>query len=189
MLNESNSKSSRRTKHLFKDALIRLLETESFACISVKDIVETADYNRTTFYNHYYDKFDLLDDLTQELLDGFAESVRNSFKYYHTNQRMSMKTSDITVFDYVYQNRRAISLCFQNDVQKKLTLKSLDTIYHNLLESWSPIVNLPEKQISSDARIFTYTLAGIINGWMDEKFMTPPDEIRTSFVTYHNQTL
>lgn len=189
MLNESNSKSARRTKHLFKDALIRLLETESFACISVKDIVETAEYNRTTFYNHYYDKFDLLDDLTQELLDGFAESVRNSFKHYHTNQRMAMKPSDITVFDYVYQNRRAISLCFQNDVQKKLTLKSLDTIYHNLLESWTPIVNLPEKQISSDARIFTYTLAGIINGWMDENFVTPADEVRAAFVTYHKQTL
>ena len=106
MLNESNSKSARRTKHLFKDALMRLLETESFACISVKDIVETADYNRTTFYNHYYDKFDLLDDITQELLDGFAESVKNSFKGYPLTQRKSMNVSDITVFDYVYQNRR-----------------------------------------------------------------------------------
>ena len=33
MINESNSRSARRTKHLFKDALMRLLETESFACI------------------------------------------------------------------------------------------------------------------------------------------------------------
>lgn len=189
MLNESNSKSARRTKHLFKDALMRLLETESFACISVKDIVETADYNRTTFYNHYYDKFDLLDDITQELLDGFAESVRNSFKDCHLVQRKTMKDSDITVFDYVYDNRRAISLCFQNDVQKKLTLKILDTIHRNLINSWTPIVNLTEKQISSDARIFTYTLVGTIQEWMDEKFATPPDEIRASFVGYHNQTL
>ncbi len=45
-----------------------------------------------------------------------------------------MKAADITIFDYVYQNRHAISLCFQNDVQKKLTLKSLDTIYQNLIE-------------------------------------------------------
>lgn len=186
MLNESNSKSARRTKHLFKDALMRLLETESFACISVKDIVDTADYNRTTFYNHYYDKFDLLDDITQELLDGFADSVRNSFKDYHLTQRKSMHASDISVFDYVYQNRRAISLCFQNDVQKRLILKSLNTIQQSLIDSWTPIVNLTEKQISSDARIFTYTLAGTIQGWMEEKFVTPPDEVRAAFINYHN---
>ena len=83
MINESNSRSARRTKHLFKDALMRLLETESFACISVKDIVQTAEYNRTTFYNHYYDKYDLLDDLTQDLLDGLAAAVKISFKDYH----------------------------------------------------------------------------------------------------------
>lgn len=189
MLNESNSKSARRTKHLFKDALMRLLETESFACISVKDIVETADYNRTTFYNHYYDKFDLLDDITKELLDGFTESVRNSFKGYPLTQRKSMNTSDITIFDYVYQNRRAISLCLQNDVQKRLILKSLDTIHQTLIETWTPIVHLTEKQISTDARIFTYTLAGTIQGWMEEKFVTPPDEVRAAFVSYHNQKL
>lgn len=166
---------------------MRLLETESFACISVKDIVQTAEYNRTTFYNHYYDKYDLLDDLTQDLLDGLAAAIKISFKDYHQSQRMSMKAAEITIFDYVYQNRHAISLCLQNDVQKKLTLKSLDTIYQNLLESWTPVVNLPEKQLSSDARLFTYTLAGTLHGWIIENFMTPPDEIRASFVAYHSQ--
>lgn len=186
MINESNSRSTRRTKHLFKDALMRLLETESFACISVKDIVETAEYNRTTFYNHYYDKYDLLDDVTKDLLDGLAVTVKTSFKDFHKSQRRSIKVSDITIFDYVYQNRRAISLCFQNDDQRKLTLKSLDTIYQNLIASWTPLVNLSEKQLSSDARILTYTLAGIIHGWIEENFITPPDEIRASFVSYHN---
>lgn len=84
--------------------------------------------------------------------------------------------------------RRAISLCCQNqnEVQKKLTLKILDTIHRNLINSWTPIVNLTEKQISSNARIFTYTLVGIIQEWMDENFVTPPDEVRAAFVNYHN---
>lgn len=100
-----------------------------------------------------------------------------------------MNASDITIFDYVYQNRRAISLCLQNDVQKRLILKSLDTIHQTLVETWTPIVHLTEKQISTDARIFTYTLAGTIQGWMEEKFVTPPDEVRAAFVSYHNQKL
>ena len=72
MPNGIDSRSARRTKQLFKVALMRLLETESFAYITVKDIVETAEYNRTTFYNHYFDKYDLLDDVTQDLLDGLG---------------------------------------------------------------------------------------------------------------------
>lgn len=187
MTSESNSRSARRTKHLFKDALVRLLETESFACISVKDIVETAEYNRTTFYNHYYDKYDLLDDLTQDLLDGFATTIRSSFGTYHPSKRTPMKAAEITIFDYVHQHRQAISLCFQNDEQKKITLKSLDTIYQELLAIWATLVDAPEKQLASDARLFTYTLAGTIGGWMDDDFRTPPEEVRASFVAYHNQ--
>jgi len=187
MTSESNSRSARRTKHLFKDALVRLLETESFACISVKDIVETAEYNRTTFYNHYYDKYDLLDDLTQDLLEGLATAIRVSFKTYHPGQRTPMKAAEITIFDYVHQHRQAISLCFQNDVQKKLTFKSLDTIYKELMATWALLIDAPEKQLACDARLFTYTLAGTIHGWMDDQFRTPPEEIRASFVAYHNQ--
>lgn len=72
MQNGSDSRSAHRTRNLFKkNALLQLLETESFAYISVKDIVETAEFNRTTFYNHYVDKFALLDDVTQDLLDEF----------------------------------------------------------------------------------------------------------------------
>lgn len=189
MINDSNSRSARRTKHLFKDALMRLLETESFACISVKDIVQTAEYNRTTFYNHYYDKYDLLDDLTQDLLDGLAAAIKISFKDYHQSQRMSMKAAEITIFDYVYQNRHAISLCLQNDVQKKIALKSLDTIYQTLVATWNLKSNSSEKQLSSDARLFTYTLAGTLHGWIIENFTTPPDEIKASFVAYHSQAV
>ncbi len=50
-----------RTRKLLQDALHKLLETKEFDKISVQDIAEAATVNRATFYDHYADKFQLLE--------------------------------------------------------------------------------------------------------------------------------
>jgi AcrR family transcriptional regulator len=51
----------RRTRMLLQQALGKLLETKEFEKISVQDIAEAATLNRATFYDHYPDKFALLE--------------------------------------------------------------------------------------------------------------------------------
>jgi AcrR family transcriptional regulator len=51
----------RRTRQLLQQALDKLLETKEFDKISVQDIAEQATVNRATFYDHYADKFALLE--------------------------------------------------------------------------------------------------------------------------------
>jgi AcrR family transcriptional regulator len=51
----------RRTRLLLQHALGKLLETKEFDKISVQDIAEAATVNRATFYDHYTDKFELLE--------------------------------------------------------------------------------------------------------------------------------
>ncbi len=51
----------RRTRHLLQDALEKLLAEKDFEKISVQDVAETATLNRATFYDHYADKFALLE--------------------------------------------------------------------------------------------------------------------------------
>jgi len=53
----------RRTRQLLQGALSTLLQSKSFEEISVQDITEAATVNRATFYDHYNDKFALLDAL------------------------------------------------------------------------------------------------------------------------------
>ena len=50
----------RRTRQLLQQALEKLMETKEFDKISVQDIADTATVNRATFYDHYTDKFALL---------------------------------------------------------------------------------------------------------------------------------
>jgi len=51
----------RRTRQLLQGALRTLMQSKSFEEISVQDIAEEATVNRATFYDHYADKFALLD--------------------------------------------------------------------------------------------------------------------------------
>jgi AcrR family transcriptional regulator len=51
----------RRTRKLLQGALSTLMQTKSFDEISVQDITDAATVNRATFYDHYTDKFALLD--------------------------------------------------------------------------------------------------------------------------------
>jgi AcrR family transcriptional regulator len=53
----------RRTRQLFQHALEKLLENKEFDKISVHDIADAATVNRATFYDHYADKFALLESL------------------------------------------------------------------------------------------------------------------------------
>lgn len=51
----------RRTRKFLQQALIELTIEKGFAAVTVQDIAERAMVNRATFYRHYLDKYDLLD--------------------------------------------------------------------------------------------------------------------------------
>jgi len=51
----------RRTRQLLQGALTTLMQTKGFDEISVQDITDAATVNRATFYDHYTDKFSLLE--------------------------------------------------------------------------------------------------------------------------------
>jgi AcrR family transcriptional regulator len=69
----------RRTRHLLQQALEKLLETKDFESISVQDIAEAATLNRATFYDHYPDKFALLECMVARQFLGLLERRSVSF--------------------------------------------------------------------------------------------------------------
>ena len=62
----------RRVKYTIaalKDALVQLMQKEHISKISVKSLCEYADVNRSTFYSHFSDQYDLLHYIGEEVLD------------------------------------------------------------------------------------------------------------------------
>ena len=69
-MNKSESKYFNTAKKMDK-ALISLLEEKSFEYITVSEICKRAEVNRSTFYLHYENTVDLLDETARFLLDDF----------------------------------------------------------------------------------------------------------------------
>ncbi|MBQ3118809.1 MAG: TetR/AcrR family transcriptional regulator [Clostridia bacterium] len=69
-MNKSESKYFNTAKKMDK-ALISLLEEKSFEYITVSEICKRANVNRSTFYLHYENMGDLLNETARFLLDGF----------------------------------------------------------------------------------------------------------------------
>ena len=69
-------------------ALISLLKKKSFEYITVSEICKTAGVNRSTFYLHYENIGDLLDEAIRYLLDDFLT-------YFSTDiQSIALNLSD-----------------------------------------------------------------------------------------------
>ena len=69
-MNTKNNQRTRLSKILLKNALMDLLgEKGSVAKISVRELCERADLNRSTFYAHYSEPKELLEEVENELLD------------------------------------------------------------------------------------------------------------------------
>ena len=76
----SHDRRVRKTQTAIKDALITLLEKKRFEEITIQEISDLADVNRSTFYTHFIDKYDLLDKMENEKIDeirSFLESSKN----------------------------------------------------------------------------------------------------------------
>ena len=59
----------RRTRNLLRDAVLELGKKHELTDLTVQDITRHAEVNRATFYQHYRDKDELIDQTIEGLLD------------------------------------------------------------------------------------------------------------------------
>lgn len=57
-----------KTKRSLKEAMVNMLSKEDFEHISITELCREAEVSRITFYSHYNDKYALLDDIFNDML-------------------------------------------------------------------------------------------------------------------------
>ena len=67
---------TRFTKKVIVEAFLSLLREKPLSKITVKEVCEIADINRSTFYKYYLDCFDLVEQLEQEALRETGEMIQ-----------------------------------------------------------------------------------------------------------------
>lgn len=65
----------RKTKAQLRAGLARLMQKKSIKEITVKELVEEVDINRSTFYLHYTDIYQMLESIEAELMEEITHLV------------------------------------------------------------------------------------------------------------------
>lgn len=66
-MTEKTDRRIRKTRAQLRKGLAELMQEKSISEITVKELVERVDINRSTFYLHYTDIYNMLDSIEQEL--------------------------------------------------------------------------------------------------------------------------
>ena len=69
---------SKITRRVFRESLTELMLEKGMQKISVNEICKRADMNRSTFYAHYADQYDLLREIEDEFLITLRKTVTES---------------------------------------------------------------------------------------------------------------
>ena len=69
MKNKTTDRRIRKTRNAIKNGLAELLLEKSIGDISVRELTEKVDLNRGTFYLHYKDIFDLVEQIETEMFE------------------------------------------------------------------------------------------------------------------------
>lgn len=103
-----------KTKERLYQVFIQLLAQKPVKDITVKELSEGADINRATFYLHYNDVFDLLEQIEAEIYEYFTKLVANMTPSYSDYEFMS---NYIKLLDYISERKELckVLLCPNGD--------------------------------------------------------------------------
>ena len=163
------------------NALISLLDKKDFEDITVKEICQTAAVNRSTFYLHYGNTYDLLKETIENLYKDF-------FSRYDSNlsmDRISNKSNDdlflITpkylkpYLSFVQDNKKIFKLMyFKNEVFNGRNMYEdwLDKIFRPILSKF----NVKNEEEQSYIMLFHLQgLIGLIMEWVKNDCKMPID--------------
>jgi len=171
-----------KSKHALKQALIILMNKKTFKNITISEIVELADLNRGTFYKHYQDKEDLLNDLIQDVLSDLTESYRAPYKNQPTFYFDHLTASAIKIFDHVAKYSNFYTIVINDDalpgflnkigeLLKELAIKDLMKDFTDL--------NIDAKLMASYQ---SYAILGLIIEWVKGGFIYTPSYMATQLL-------
>jgi AcrR family transcriptional regulator len=164
----------RRTRQLLHAALRKLMEQKSFDEISVQDITDEATVNRATFYDHYTDKFDLLDNMVR---GGFHRLLNERNIYFDGTCPTAVRPIILATCDYLAQTGSAPECSKQNSIEHRKELAVAGAIGGVLLQGIKENLTTPPVTPDLVANIAAWAIFGAAKQWFYTPERPPADTI------------
>ena len=182
-MNKAESKYFNTAKKM-DNALISLLDEKSFEYITVSEICKKANVNRSTFYLHYENTVDLLNETVRYLLDDFSA-------YFDVDKKSLISKFEKNTLDelnfiadeylHPYLNYIKINKKIFSTVLTHSDLFGFNEIFQRLYENiFDPILKRFNYPLSDRKYVMMFYLNGItaiVNEWLKDDCKRNIEEI------------
>ena len=157
------------TRRMLKDALTEMLRETDIYHVSIRELCQRADINRTTFYKYYGSQFDLLTDMENDLLEFLSSTIR---EYAEDPVRIIE-----TACEYMENHLEFGRLIINNNVDPLFPQKlfSLPELRETVLTRCSGQEDGPKQEYLF--HFITYGAYRIISMWVNKEQREAPAEI------------
>src|SRR5688572_1470420 len=105
MINKKVDPRVQRTQNLLRDALIELIDEKTYEKITIQDITTRATVNRATFYRHFLDKDELLNQSIDKML---KELFGEASKFYSVSKNVDELQKYVAshIFEHIARHKK-----------------------------------------------------------------------------------
>jgi AcrR family transcriptional regulator len=171
-----------RTKRMIRNALTELMEEKGFEGVTVRDLTEKADINRGTFYLHYRDKFDLMEQCQNEMIQEIKTFQQNMGTVMLENTSHFLYDHFpfvVKLFEYIIDNAHFMKTVLgpKGDPSFETKLKKImqDKMKQNILEKHD------EEELDIPIDYFTsYVVSahlGVIQHWLESGMKESQEDV------------
>lgn len=166
-----------QTKKLLKDNLIDLLEKKNLEKITIKELCEKADINRTTYYKYYLDQYDQLEKIEDEIFIDMGNYIDNNSIHDSRENEIIIKN----ILEYIENNKRAF----------KILLEKADINFQNKMLRFigKKIFNKEEYSTIDEEIVYIYTAVGsfgVVSEWIKGNLEINKEELIKQILKLNN---
>lgn len=159
------------TKRMMHHALIELLEQKPLSNISVKELCELADVNRSTFYAHYSNIAELQNEIESETLEWVGQALNRILQERSTD---NIEIIVAQICDYVAKNHQTLHILLANATAGSLQTRIISTVYnHKEIVARISQNNMMREEVDLRIRFAISGALGILRHWMDTNLSAP----------------
>lgn len=147
-----------KTKKYLSDALLEILKTKSFDKIKVTEICDKALVHKTTFYNHFEDKYELLNYTLLKMHQSITSNIKfdgNLIDYYLSVAKYYIK--------YIKNNPKLFKSIITNDNSAGIIL--FQKLYIKDIEEKINSLNIQEVPSKYAAHFYVSAVLAILSEW------------------------
>lgn len=165
----------RKTRRQLRQGLTKLMMEKNIQDITVRELTDLVDINRSTFYAHYKDIYQLLESIEQEMMAEFIEVVGRSSPCANAIEPLPML---LGVFEFVAQySDMCLVLIGQNgDISFVNRLKEI--LKERCLKDWMRLfAGCPPYLYEYFYDFNVSGCMGILQRWLESGMRESPQEI------------